>query len=373
MGQVKRKEREGMKKGTKKWMAVIFCLTLLFCMTACQKEDTSKTGADVPEVTTTTAPTGDEVATPEPTAEPTAEPTKEPTKAPEPTAVPEHVPAKLETNGVPQEYKKFNKEYAGRVVEIEYPTYSYADTKEPITKPAYVLLPPKYDETKQYNVLYLMHGVGGDPHEWKITSVFDGIRCAMDNLMYYGEAEQFIIVVPYGRSSANYADKSMANMGTFYSFGQELRNDLIPYIDANYATYAEFDENGYDLTAARDHRAMAGLSMGGMQTINIGIGECLDIISYFGAFSAAPTSNTAAVTAEKLAAFEGYDVNYFYNICGTSDGTALASASAAVNGLDELTDKITDGENFMWQTVPGGHDHNVWHLGLYNFAQLVFK
>ena len=85
----------------------------------------------------------------------------------------------------------------------------------------------------------------------------------MDNLMYYGEAEEFIIVVPNGRSSVSYQDRSFANMNGFYFFGQELRNDLIPYIDKNFATYAEYDENGYDLTATRDHRAMAGLSMGG--------------------------------------------------------------------------------------------------------------
>ncbi len=286
---------------------------------------------------------------------------------------PDHEPAKLEDNGYPLEYTKFNKDYAGRVEKIEYQTYAYADNKEPITKPAYVLLPPKYDESKQYNVMYLMHGIGGAPSEWKITSLFDGIRCAMDNLMYYGEAEEFIIVVPYGRSCVEYTKTSFDYAYSFYAFGQELRNDLIPYIDKNYSTYAEYDENGYDLTAARDHRAMAGLSMGGMQTINIGLCECLDIISYFGAFSAAPTSNEASVIAEKLKEFEGYDINYFYNICGTEDGTAIASASAAVEGLDPLTDKLTEGENFMWHKVPGYHDHKVWHLGLYNFAQIVFQ
>ena len=163
-------------------------------------------------------------------------------------------------------------------------------------------------------------------------------------------------------------------MYSFYSFGQELRNDLIPYIDANFATYAEYDENGYDLTAARDHRAMAGLSMGGMQTINIGLCECLDIMSFFGAFSAAPTSNTASVIAEKLATFdEEYDIHCFYNICGVSDGIALYSAKAAVNGLDGLTDRLTDGENLIWHEVPGAHDYKVWNLGLYNFAQMLFK
>ena len=68
---------------------------------------------------------------------------------------------------------------------------------------------------------------------------------------------------------------------------------MIPYIEANYSTYVDAD----DMSLSREHRAMAGLSMGGMQTINIGIGECIDLFSYFGAFSAAPTSNPAAKTA----------------------------------------------------------------------------
>lgn len=113
--------------------------------------------------------------------------------------------------------------------------------------------------------------------------------------------------------------------------------------------------------------------MGGMQTINIGIGECLDIMSWHGAFSAAPTSNPASVTAEKLAAYpEDYDIHYFYNICGLSDGIALASARNATSGLCDKTNRLTDGTNFMWQEVKGVHDFEVWYLGFYNFAQLVF-
>lgn len=342
-----------MKRLMRKVAATVGCIALVMGMAACGDAGEEKeTATKAPEATATVAPTA----------------------TPEPTAVPTHAPAKLEDNGYPREYTKFNKDYAGKVVDINYTTYAYADNGEEITKHAYVCLPPKYDENGQYNVLYLMHGIGGNEQEWRISSIFDDIRVAMDNLMYYGEAEPFIIVVPNGRSCVNYTNTSFANAYSFYEFGKELRNDLIPYIDANFATYAEYDENGYDLTAARDHRAMAGLSMGGMQTINIGLCECLDIISYFGAFSAAPTSNEAKVVAEKIAEFdEKYDINYFYNICGLSDGTALASAKAAINGLDDLTDRITDGENFMWHEVPGGHDHKVWHLGLYNFAQMLFK
>ncbi|MBP5659935.1 MAG: hypothetical protein J6X08_01230, partial [Lachnospiraceae bacterium] len=68
-----------------------------------------------------------------------------------------------------------------------------------------------------------------------------------------------------------------------------------------------------------------------------------------------------------------YEIDYFYNICGKSDSTALSSHSAAAKTIDSLTDKLTADENFMWQEVSGAHDFNVWYLGFYNFAQLVFK
>lgn len=280
-------------------------------------------------------------------------------------------PAKLETVKIPKRYEEFNMASSGRIVKVEYPTKDYYGDGAELTKSAYVYLPPNYEESKQYNVLYLMHGIGGNEKEWGMTGSLSTVKKAMDNLIGYGDIEPFIVVTPNGRSSADFANTS-ADHNAFYVFGQELRNDLIPYIDANFATYGEYDENGYDLTAARDHRAMAGLSMGGMQTINIGIGECLDMISWFGAFSAAPTSNSAATTASKLAEYpEEYGIHYFYNICGTEDGIAYSSAKNAVSGLTEKTDRLSE-ENFMWQEISGGHDFKVWYLGFYNFAQLVF-
>jgi enterochelin esterase-like enzyme len=180
------------------------------------------------------------------------------------------------------------------------------------------------------------------------------VKAIMDNLSYYGDIDSFIVVTPNGKASAS------GSTNSFYNFGKELRNDLIPYIDSHYSTYTD-----------RDHRALAGLSMGGMQTINIGIGECLDMFSYFGAFSAAPTSNIASKTASIVADSE-YPINYFYNICGLQDRTAYASSSAAAKTLPALCDKLVDGENFMWQEVDGGHDFHIWYLGFYNFAQLAF-
>lgn len=259
----------------------------------------------------------------------------------------------------------------GTIEKITYQTKDYFGDESEITKQAYVYLPYNYDETKQYNVLYLMHGIGGSESEWEMTGEDSLIKKMMDNLIYSGLIEPFIIVTPNGRSAADHSPTSDFN--SFYVFGKELRNDLIPYIDKHYATYADYDDNGYDLTKSRDHRAMAGLSMGGMQTINIGLCECLDIISYFGAFSAAPTTYTASVISDKLKDFTDYNINFFYNICGTEDQIAIASASAAVNSLTQLTDKLSEGKNFIWQKVSGGHTFDIWYLGFYNFANLVFN
>ena len=138
----------------------------------------------------------------------------------------------------------------GKIVEIQYTTYDYAGDGHELTKPAFVYLPPQYDETKQYNVLYLMHGVGGNEREWGMTGNGSQVKKMMDNLIAFGDIEPFIVVTPNGRSCADFANTG-AKYDGFYLFGQELKNDLIPYIDANFATYAEYDENGYDLTALR--------------------------------------------------------------------------------------------------------------------------
>lgn len=261
-------------------------------------------------------------------------------------------------------------EGSGTVEAIEYPSHNYAGDGGEITKKANVYLPAGYSEDKKYNVMILLHGIGGNENEWGLNKNNSRVKALMDNLAFYGDIEGFIVVTPNGRACEIGGEPGSAT-NAFYLFGQELRNDLIPYIDSHYSTYADYSED-YDLSTARDHRAIAGLSMGGMQTINIGIGECLDMFSYFGAFSAAPSSNIASKTADIVSKSE-YPVNFFYNICGLQDRTAYTSAAAAAKNLPSLSDQFVDGENFMWQELDGGHDFHIWYLGFYNFAQMVFK
>ncbi len=270
---------------------------------------------------------------------------------------------------LPPKYTSPCTEDKGTVEAISYFAKDYIGDGEDYEKKAFVYLPAGYDETKQYNVLYLMHGIGGSENEWGLNDKNSRLKNILDNLVADESIEPFIVVTPNGKALAC---KHESPTAAFYSFGYELRNDLIPYIESHYATYAQYDENGYDLTATRTHRAMAGLSMGGMQTINIGIGECLDLFSWFGAFSAAPTSNPAQTTAKTIDESE-YTVDYFYNICGTEDDIAFASAVSAGKNITSYTERLVENENYMWQERSGGHDFTIWHLGMYNFSQLIFK
>lgn len=354
-------------------IVLLLVVTLVLSCTACGNApvtgNTSTTPTPALQLDPGTPAPGTATEVPTPTATPT------PTLAPTPTEAPkeeEPVDPYAISEKVPYDMYNYLFLHGSTIEKISYTTKAYYGDESELTKSAYVYLPRNYDESKQYNVLYLMHGIGGDETEWGMTNSSSMVKSIMDHLDEQGLIDPFIIVAANGRSSADFANKN-ADFNAFYSFGKELRNDLIPYIDANFATYAEYNADGYDLTAARDHRAMAGLSMGGMQTTNIGLCECLDIISWFGTFSAAPTTYNASAIAEHLKNFEDYNINYLYSVCGTGDGIALPSARAAVTGLTALTDKLTDEVNFTWQTLPGGHDFNIWNLGFYNFAKIVFR
>ena len=113
--------------------------------------------------------------------------------------------------------------------------------------------------------------------------------------------------------------------------------------------------------------------MGGMQTINIGMCECMDLFGYFGTYSAAPTSYEGPKIVETLDKdFPEEQIYFSYNICGTDDTTAFASATAAVKGLDARTDRLEDHVNYLWQERPGGHGWDIWYLGFYNSARIFF-
>ena len=266
---------------------------------------------------------------------------------------------KEQLDRIPESYR-VNVENGGTIEHITYKSKNYYGDGKDNVKKANVYLPAGYDETKKYKVLYLMHGIGGDENEWGMKDINSLVKKMMDNLTVKNDIEPFIIVTPNGRSGFD-EDPNKTYMA-FYKFGEELRNDLIPYMDSHYSTIAD-----------REHRAMAGLSMGGMQTINIGLCECLDLISWFGAFSAAPTSYEAAKVAAVIDHNPDLPVNFFYNICGKQDSIAYGAHASAAKLLPRLTEGLTEETNFRWQEQNGGHDFGIWNLGFFNFAKIFGK
>lgn len=151
----------------------------------------------------------------------------------------------------------------GQVTQVLYPSAATGQTLR-----AFVYLPPQYDGKKKFPVLYLQHGWGEDETAWSNQGHANLI---MDNLIAEGKCEPFIIVMTYGLTNG-------ARIGglarfDFTVFEKVLVDELIPYIDSHFKTIAK-----------KEKRAMAGLSMGGMETRNITLARP-EVFAYYGLLS----------------------------------------------------------------------------------------
>ena len=163
----------------------------------------------------------------------------------------------------------------GRMEMITYDSKSVGATRK-----MQVYTPPGYSQEKKYPVLYLLHGIGGDETEWQRFATPNVI---LDNLLADGKVVPMIVVMPNGRAQKN--DRAEGNVfaaaPAFAAFEKDLLEDVIPTIEARYSVEPD-----------RRHRAIAGLSMGGGQSLNFGLAH-LDTFAWIGAFSAAPNTKPA--------------------------------------------------------------------------------
>jgi enterochelin esterase-like enzyme len=234
-------------------------------------------------------------------------------------------------------------------------TAAYHSTTVGVDRQTLVYTPPGYSKDKKYNVLYLLHGIGGDEREWYNNGSPGNI---LDNLFANQKLEPMIVVFPNGRAMVNddpvgdifAADKVKA----FETFEFDLLNDLIPFIDSNYS-----------VLSGRENRALAGLSMGAGQALNFGLAH-LNTFAWVGAFSAAPnTKAPSALLPNPSVAADS--LSQMWISCGTSDGLLYIS---------KQTHDYLDLHNVphVYNLVEGaGHDWTVWKPGLYYFSQLIFK
>jgi enterochelin esterase family protein len=246
----------------------------------------------------------------------------------------------------------------------------------------YVYTPPDYDKdpTKRYPVLYLQHGAGEDETGWGNQGHANLI---MDNLIAAGKAKPFIIVMengggiggPGGRGGRRGAPPTGAPSATppgatnsagatngapprggrggfnFSAFEHTLVDEVIPYIDSNFRTIADEPD-----------RAMAGLSMGGMQTHNITLAH-LDTFSHIGIFSG------GSIAPSEITDMAGFKQKVKVAFC--SFGSREAGSPAAKANAEAL--KQAGVNSYFYESPQTAHEWQSWRRSLHEFAPLLFQ
>lgn len=226
----------------------------------------------------------------------------------------------------------------GNVQQVLFPSPSTNTSRR-----AFVYTPPGYDNnaTKRYPVLYLQHGWGEDETAWSNQGHANLI---MDNMIAEGKIEPFIIVMTYGMTN----EIKIGGMRNFKiePFQTVLVDELIPYVDANFHTIAKSSQ-----------RAMAGLSMGGMETHTITLNKP-DVFSYYALLSGG--TYTPAEIKDKS------KVKLIFLSCGSKErpdgvkNAAIALKETGINAVSYVSDNTA-------------HEFLTWRRSLHELAPLLFK
>jgi enterochelin esterase-like enzyme len=238
---------------------------------------------------------------------------------------------------------------AGKIDTIQYQSKTVGSERK-----ALVYTPPGFSKKKKYPVLYLLHGIGGDEKEWLKGG---NPQLILDNLYAEKKIEPMIVVMPNGRAMKD--DRATGNImaqdkvAAFATFEKDLLNDLIPFIESKYPAYTD-----------REHRAIAGLSMGGGQSLNFGLGN-LDRFAWVGGFSSAPNTK---VPNELMPDPEEAKkkLKLLFISCGDNDRLITFSKRTHDYMFEHQVPHI-------YYIEPGVHDFKVWKNGLYMFSQFLFK
>lgn len=263
----------------------------------------------------------------------------------------------------------------GRVQQVLFPSKL---TNSILARPAYVYTPPDYDQdpTKRYPVLYLQHGWGENEFAWWNQGRANLI---MDNLIAEGKTRPFLIVMTYGLTNEGPGPGGRRPAGTnapsagagtnaapagggprggggnpfgaaAENFEKVLVGELIPYVDANFRTLSD-----------QPHRAMAGLSMGGMETKIITL-KNLDKFSHIGLFSG------GVINTNDVNNTPGFreKVKVVFASCGSRENPGNIKANhEALNGIGL--------QNTAYISPDTAHEFQTWRRSLREFGPLLFR
>jgi enterochelin esterase family protein len=219
------------------------------------------------------------------------------------------------------------------------------------SRQVYVYTPPGYEGgTEQLPVLYLLHGADGEDRSW---TMLGRAHTILDNLMAAGRVAPMVVVMPYGYAypwdAGAAADEQQAD------FLADLKTELIPFIESNYRVSPD-----------RSHRALAGLSRGGSQTLTIGLRN-LDLFSRLGVFSAAGGSTPESAFADVAAnaAEVNRQLDLFWIGMGTEDG--------GYENAKKLSAFLTSSSiSHSFREIHGAHTWIVWRNFLNEMAPVLW-
>jgi enterochelin esterase family protein len=227
----------------------------------------------------------------------------------------------------------------------------------------FVYTPPDYDPsaTKQYPALYLLHGYSDDASGWTAVGKANLI---MDTLISQRNIQPMIVVMPLGYGAPEIVQRSTASTRpfnnpalrekNFSNFTAALIDEVIPLV-----------ERTYKVNPDRDSRAIAGLSMGGAESLLTGLNR-LDKFSWIGSFSAGGLGSDFAVAFPQLSAAANSKIHLLWIACGTDD-RLIGPNRDLVQWLKSKDVRLTAIE------TPGMHTWMVWRNNLIHFAPLLFR
>jgi enterochelin esterase family protein len=229
-----------------------------------------------------------------------------------------------------------------------------------------VYTPPGYDADagKHFPVLYLQHGAGEDERGWTTQGRANFI---LDNLIAAGKAVPMIVVMDNGYAQKAGAARSPGQGGRpgpplfdFRGFEEVLLSELIPKIDATYRT-----------TSDREHRAMAGLSMGAMQTLHVAPAHA-DTFAYIGAFSPPPIGTFDVKTAANGAFSDPAAFQAKVRLLWLGAGTGEERFLDAIRKMHESLDRAGI-RHVVFESPGTAHEWQTWRRALRDFVPRLFR
>jgi len=222
----------------------------------------------------------------------------------------------------------------------------------------YVYTPPGYDKsTDKYPVLYLLHGGGEDQRGWATQGKTNLI---LDNLIAENKAKPMVIVMMDGnvRSSGGMAG---FNENALKAFENELKAGVIPFVESNFKVATD-----------AKNRALAGLSMGGLQTLYAGVKNS-DMFSSIGVFSSGWWANNSELSGPQYEFMKNNvstinsNIKEFWISMGGKEDIAYENCKIMMGKFDQM------GIKYKYSEYPGGHSWPVWRHDLFMYAPLLFK